>query len=98
MNVDLGIGLSAVVLIVGFPLVLLSFLLFLGRLEAWMLAPDRLAEKALRREVEQAERIREATAAAVPGAATPRTRRVRNGSRRSRRERRRAAATVRSGD
>lgn len=64
MSVDLGIGLSALALVVGFPVLLLSFVLFLGRMEEWMLRPDERAAvvNEMLEQVEEAEQLEKAVA------------------------------------
>lgn len=53
---------SAVALIVGFPLLLLLLVLFLGRLEDWVLRPDERAEAVtqLLDQVDEAEELEKA--------------------------------------
>ena len=48
MGIDVGVGLGAFALVVGFPLTLLVLLLVLGRLESWVLMPDERAERVSR--------------------------------------------------
>lgn len=60
MNVWTGVGLAC--LVVGFPLLLLSLLWLLGRLESWMLEADERAA-AVAEVLEQAERAEEVEAA-----------------------------------
>ena len=64
MNVDLGLGLGAMALVIGFPLLLLVLLVFLGRLESWMLLPDERAAQvsALLEQVEEADELEHAVA------------------------------------
>ncbi len=61
---DLGIGLGAAALIVGFPVLLLGFLWFMGWLESWMLAPDERAAAVSRllEQVDEAEELERAVA------------------------------------
>jgi hypothetical protein len=40
---EVGIGLSAIALVVGMPLLMLGVIWLLGELEAWMLQPDERA-------------------------------------------------------
>jgi Na+-transporting methylmalonyl-CoA/oxaloacetate decarboxylase gamma subunit len=74
VNLDLGVGLGALALVVGFPLLLLLFTLFLGRLEAWMLMPDeRAAEVAkLLEQLDETEELERAVAVMMADV-TPRT-------------------------
>ncbi len=62
MQLDLGIGLGAVALVVGFPILLLAFIGFLGRMEAWMLLPDERAAAVSRllEQVDEAEELEKA--------------------------------------
>ncbi|HWB70967.1 MAG TPA: hypothetical protein VG452_02020 [Egibacteraceae bacterium] len=62
MQQDLGIGLGAVALVVGFPLLLMCLLWLLGRLEAWMLEPDERAAAVTRllEQVDEAEEVERA--------------------------------------
>lgn len=64
MNVDVGLGLGVLALVVGFPLLLLVFLVFLGRLESWMLLPDERAAQVsqLMEQVEEADELEHAVA------------------------------------
>lgn len=55
MAADLGIGLGALGLLIGFPLLLLGVLWVLGWLESWMLFPDERAA-AIHRLLEGSER------------------------------------------
>lgn len=54
MAADLGIGLGALALLIGFPLLLLGVMWVLGALEAWTLEPDERAA-AIERLLEQAD-------------------------------------------
>lgn len=62
MDNGLGIGLGAVALVVGFPLLLMGLLWLLGRLEEWMLQPQERAAAVteLLERVEEAEEIERA--------------------------------------
>ncbi len=59
---EYGIGAGALLIVVGFPLVLLAFVVLLGRLEAWMLEPDERAAAVTRvlDEVEHADEVERA--------------------------------------
>lgn len=85
MAADLGTSLSALGLLIGFPLLLLGVLGILGRLEAWMLRPYERAveiERLLAQE-EGAEAVEQAAIRVLAevddlqGARTSRRRRVR---------------------
>lgn len=79
MAADLGTGLGALGLLMGFPMLLLGVMWVLGWLEAWMLVPDERAakiEELLQREhaVEEVElavarMVAEATDEPTPGPA-----------------------------
>ncbi len=60
--VPFDLSLSAAALIVGFPLGLLLLVLFLGRLEDWVLAPDERAAaiSQLLEQVEEADELEKA--------------------------------------
>lgn len=58
MAADLGIGLGALGLLIGFPLLLLGVMWVLGALEAWMLQPDERAA-AINRVLEHADEAEE---------------------------------------
>jgi uncharacterized membrane protein YhiD involved in acid resistance len=45
VDVEVGVGLGAAALVVGWPLLILVGIWLLGRLEAWMLHPDERAAK-----------------------------------------------------
>lgn len=64
MNIDLGLGLGVLALVIGFPLLLLVLLVFLGRLESWMLMPGERAAQvsALLEQVEEADELEHAVA------------------------------------
>lgn len=54
----LSAGLGALLLVVGFPVLLLGLVWFLGWLEAWMLMPDERAAR-VRQLLERAEGVEE---------------------------------------
>ena len=99
MDVDFSVGLSGFALVAGFPVLLLLFVLFLGRLEAWMLMPDERAMRVtkLLEQVEEAEELERAVALMMADV-TPATERrtsspvARRHALRIARRRRRAAA------
>lgn len=64
MDFDLGIGLGALALVIGFPVALLLFVIFLGRLEVWILAPDERAAAVsqLLEQVDETEELEKAVA------------------------------------
>ena len=64
MTVDLGLGFGALALVIGFPLLLLVLLVFLGRLESWMLMPDERAAQisVLLDQVDEADELEQAVA------------------------------------
>lgn len=58
----MGLGLGVLALILGFPLALLLLSLLLGRLEAWILAPDERAAEVTRllEQVDETEDLEQA--------------------------------------
>ncbi len=85
MQFDLGIGLGAAALVVGFPILLLAFIGFLGRMEAWMLLPDERAAAVSRllEQVDEAEELEKAVTLLMSDVAL-RNRRPRRGAPRRR--------------
>jgi len=79
---DLGTSLGALVLVLGFPVVLLVGLWALGRLEAWMLQPEEHAaeiKRLLERE-DEADDVEAAVTRLVAGVADPQAERLRQRS------------------
>lgn len=64
MEFELGVGLSAVALVIGFPTLILVVMWALAGLEAWMLQPDERAIEVHRllAEADHPEEVEEAVA------------------------------------
>jgi Na+-transporting methylmalonyl-CoA/oxaloacetate decarboxylase gamma subunit len=91
---DLGIGAA---LVTGFPLLLLGFIWFMGRLESWMLVPDERAAAVveLLEQVDEAEDLERAVTSMMAGVPPAQTvGRRRRGALRLIRGRRSASSTA----
>lgn len=78
-----GINPGAVVLVLGFPLLLLALVLALGRLEAWVFEPDERAAavERLLDELDEAEAVEQAAVAVLAPVADEEARRWRESRR-----------------
>lgn len=95
MDFDVGVG--AAVLVTVFPLLLLGFIWFMGRLEAWMLVPDERAAAVveLLEQVDEADDLERAVTSMMAGVPPAHAvRRRRRDALRSVRRRRSATATA----
>ncbi|CAN5772256.1 hypothetical protein BH24ACT14_BH24ACT14_00350 [soil metagenome] len=95
MEFDVGLGAAA--LVVGFPLLLLGFIGFMGRLETWMLLPAERAAAVveLLEQVDEADDLERAVTSMMAGVAPAQAvRRRRRDALRSARRRRSATATA----
>jgi hypothetical protein len=95
MQFDVGLGAAA--LVTGLPLLLLGFIWFMGRLEAWMLVPDERAAAVaeLLERVDEADDLERAVTSMMSGVPPANAvRRRRRDALRAIRSRRSASATA----